>query len=67
MAPPSLIVELTEDDVSAKLQAMELYGSQAHEHPHTRSETTLRSLAVLRGMQAGVALGEGFHVARWLA
>lgn len=67
VAPPSLIVELTEDDVSAKLQAMELYGSQAHEHPHTRSETTLRSLAVLRGMQAGVALGEGFHVARWLA
>jgi LmbE family N-acetylglucosaminyl deacetylase len=64
---PSLIVELDEDDLNTKLQAMELYGSQAHEHPHTRSEPTLRSLAVLRGMQAGVALGEGFHVARWLA
>jgi LmbE family N-acetylglucosaminyl deacetylase len=64
---PSLIVELDEDDLSTKLHAMELYGSQAHEHPHTRSEPTLRSLAVLRGMQAGVALGEGFHVARWLA
>ncbi|WP_049571047.1 PIG-L deacetylase family protein [Nocardiopsis sp. SBT366] len=64
---PNLIVELDEQDLEAKLQAMELYGSQSHEHPHTRSELTLRSLAVLRGMQAGVALGEGYHVLRHLA
>ncbi|MEU3018074.1 MULTISPECIES: PIG-L family deacetylase [unclassified Nocardiopsis] len=65
--PPHLVVELTEADLRAKLQAMELYGSQSHAHPHTRSEPTLRSLAVLRGMQAGVALGEGYHVLRLLA
>lgn len=64
--PPNLIVELEEEDLSAKLQGMELYGSQSHRHPHTRSELTLRSLAVLRGMQAGVALGEGYHVSRHL-
>ncbi|MFE1170618.1 PIG-L deacetylase family protein [Nocardiopsis sp. NPDC058789] len=64
---PNLIVELSDADLEAKLQAMELYGSQSHEHPHTRSELTLRSLAVLRGMQAGVALGEGYHVLRHLA
>ncbi len=64
---PNLIVALSEADLAAKLQAMELYGSQSHEHPHTRSELTLRSLAVLRGMQAGVALGEGYHVLRHLA
>ncbi|MBR8740898.1 PIG-L deacetylase family protein [Nocardiopsis sp. MG754419] len=65
--PPNLIVELSEEDLLAKLHGMELYGSQSHEHPHTRSELTLRSLAVLRGMQAGVALGEGYHVLRHLA
>ncbi|WP_017606873.1 PIG-L deacetylase family protein [Nocardiopsis alkaliphila] len=64
--PPNLIVELQEEGLSAKLQGMELYGSQSHRHPHTRSELTLRSLAVLRGMQAGVALGEGYHVLRHL-
>lgn len=64
---PNFIVELEEEDLLAKLQGMELYGSQSHEHPHTRSELTLRSLAVLRGMQAGVALGEGYHVLRHLA
>ncbi|MEU3310304.1 PIG-L deacetylase family protein [Nocardiopsis sp. NPDC055551] len=64
---PNLIVELEEEDLLIKLQGMELYGSQSHEHPHTRSELTLRSLAVLRGMQAGVALGEGYHVLRHLA
>ena len=65
--PPHLIVELDEKELEAKLHGMELYGSQSHEHPHTRSNPTLRSLAVLRGMQAGVAFGEGYHVLRWQA
>ncbi|MET9796425.1 PIG-L deacetylase family protein [Nocardiopsis alba] len=64
---PNLIVELEEEDLLAKLHGMELYGSQTHSHPHTRSELTLRSLSVLRGMQAGVCLGEGYHVLRHLA
>jgi LmbE family N-acetylglucosaminyl deacetylase len=67
LCPPNLIVELDEVQVVDKLHGMQLYGSQSHQHPHTRSEPTLRSLAVLRGMQAGVALGEGFHVLRCLA
>ncbi|MEV2278336.1 PIG-L family deacetylase [Nocardiopsis sp. NPDC049922] len=64
VAPPSLLVELDEGALAAKLDAMATYGSQNHPHPHTRSATTLRALAVLRGMQAGVALAEGFHVLR---
>ncbi|MDA8369699.1 MAG: PIG-L family deacetylase [Nocardiopsaceae bacterium] len=66
-APPNLLVELLEEEVEAKIAAMRLYGTQIHDHPHTRSEPTLRSLAVLRGMQGGVALAEGFHAMRWLA
>ncbi|TQN28772.1 LmbE family N-acetylglucosaminyl deacetylase [Haloactinospora alba] len=64
---PDLLVELSEHDIGAKTSAMRLYGTQTHEHPHTRSELTLRSLAVLRGMQGGTALAEGFHTMRSLA
>ncbi|WP_017577503.1 PIG-L deacetylase family protein [Nocardiopsis kunsanensis] len=66
VVPPNLIVGLRERDVEAKLVGMQMYGSQSHDHPHTRSELTLRSLAALRGMQAGVAHGEGYHVLRHL-
>ncbi len=64
---PSLLVELTEEDLGSKLAALRLYATQVHEHPHTRSEQTIRSLAVLRGMQGGVPLAEAYHVMRWLA
>lgn len=67
-APPTnFLVALEQRHVDEKIAAMRLYGSQIHEHPHTRSELTLRSLAALRGMQGGVALAEGFHTLRWLA
>lgn len=64
---PNLLVELSEEDLESKLAALRLYATQIHEHPHTRSEQTLRSLAVLRGMQAGVPLAEAFHIMRCLA
>ncbi|GAA3731107.1 PIG-L deacetylase family protein [Salinactinospora qingdaonensis] len=68
MAPsPQLLVELNENNIDDKILAMRLYGTQIHEHPHTRSEQTLRSLATLRGMQGGVAFAEGYHVMRCLA
>lgn len=60
-------VELEEHHLDDKITAMGLYGTQTHDHPHTRSERTLRSLAVLRGMHVGVALAEAFHTLRWLA
>ncbi|QBI52029.1 glucosamine-6-phosphate deaminase-like protein [Streptomonospora litoralis] len=63
---PNLLVELDQAAVDAKIAAMRLYGSQFHDHPHTRSELTLQSLSVLRGMQGGVAFAEGYHAMRWL-
>lgn len=63
---PSFLVELAGHDLDAKITGMRLYGTQMHEHPHTRSEATLRSLATLRGMQGGVALAEGYHTMRLL-
>ncbi|TDQ55305.1 PIG-L deacetylase family protein [Actinorugispora endophytica] len=64
--PPNFFVELTEAQVDAKIEAMHLYGSQAHAHPHTRSDLTLRSLAALRGMHVGVPFAEGYHTLRCL-
>lgn len=64
---PNLLVELNEQHLHDKIAAMRLYGTQTREHPHTRSELSLRSLAALRGMQGGSAFAEGFHVMRWLA
>ncbi|WP_345558472.1 PIG-L family deacetylase [Streptomonospora halophila] len=64
---PNMLVELDEAAIEAKIAAMRLYGSQFHDHPHTRSELTLQSLAVLRGMQGGVAFAEGYHATRMLA
>lgn len=64
---PNLLVELADRDIDAKINAMRLYGTQVHDHPHTRSEQTLRSLATVRGMQAGVATAEGFHAMRVVA
>ncbi|PRX99419.1 PIG-L deacetylase family protein [Allonocardiopsis opalescens] len=64
--PPNLLVELQPHHVDHKIHAMSLYGTQVHDHPHTRSELTLRSLAALRGMQGGTSFAEGFHCLRWL-
>ncbi|RCV50771.1 PIG-L deacetylase family protein [Marinitenerispora sediminis] len=64
---PNLLVRLAESHVDDKVAAMRLYGTQIHDHPHTRSELTLRSLAALRGMQGGFSFAEGFHVLRWSA
>lgn len=55
-------VELDESDLQAKQEALREYGSQ-----HGRSymsESFVRSLAVSRGVQAGVPLAEVFEVIR---
>lgn len=64
---PNFLVELEERHINTKIAGMRQYGSQIHDHPHTRSELTLRSLALLRGMQSGTHFAEGFHCLRWLA
>ncbi|GAB3440101.1 PIG-L family deacetylase [Streptomonospora sediminis] len=66
-AAPNMLVELDQGAIDSKIAAMRLYGSQFHDHPHTRSELTLQSLAVLRGMQGGVAFAEAYYAMRCLA
>ncbi|WP_066369472.1 PIG-L deacetylase family protein [Herbidospora mongoliensis] len=66
-SPPTFFIELAPQHLSAKLTAMDLYASQRREHPHTRSDETLRSLAVLRGTQCGAAAAEAYECVRWTA
>ncbi|GLX95527.1 PIG-L family deacetylase [Herbidospora sp. NBRC 101105] len=65
--PPAFYVELETRHLNAKLEAMDLYASQRRDHPHTRSDETLRSLAVLRGMQCGVTAAEAFECVQLMA
>ena len=47
-----------------KLEAMELYESEAAEFPHPRSPVALRALAVLPGSQASLEAAEAFQLIR---
>ncbi|MEU7988887.1 PIG-L family deacetylase [Streptosporangium canum] len=66
-APPTFYLPLELRHVDAKVQAMDLYASQRRDHPHTRSDETLRSLATLRGMQCGAAAAEAYACIRLTA
>jgi LmbE family N-acetylglucosaminyl deacetylase len=56
-------VEVTEDDLMAKLKALASYRSQ--EARSYLSEEYLRSWAVMRGTQTGLALAEAYEVLHW--
>ncbi|MER6171377.1 PIG-L family deacetylase [Streptosporangium sp. NPDC001681] len=66
-APPNFYVTLQPRHVDAKVTAMDLYSSQRREHPHTRSDETLRSLATLRGMQCGAEAAEAYECMRLMS
>lgn len=57
-------VKVGEEDVAAKLSAIECYKSQGH-RVYTDKEY-LRSQMRFRGVQAGVAYAEAFEVIRWI-
>jgi LmbE family N-acetylglucosaminyl deacetylase len=63
---PTIYVELSRDDLSAKLAAMSCHASQMRESPSERSLDALDALARLRGMQVGVRAAEAFAPRRLL-
>ncbi|MBL8048206.1 MAG: PIG-L family deacetylase [Chthonomonas sp.] len=58
-----LFVEVSEDQLMAKVRALAAYESQGFRS--YSNEATLRSLAHVRGIQSGYALAESFEVIRW--
>jgi LmbE family N-acetylglucosaminyl deacetylase len=49
-----------------KIQIMRIYKSEIKKHPFPRSADSLRSLAILRGVEAGCQYAEAFRVLKWV-
>lgn len=61
---PNLYFILTEDNIQAKIDAMECYKYEKRDFPHPRSGEALRIYARKRGVEVGSNFAEGFHVVR---
>ncbi len=57
-------VKLSEEDISAKVTAMEFYESQSHRQ--YANEVFLKGLARTRGVQINTEYAEVFEVVRWI-
>jgi len=59
-----LFIELSEKNLKTKIEALQLYTTQAHRR--YMQEEFIRSLAVVRGVQVGKKFAESFEVIRWI-
>jgi LmbE family N-acetylglucosaminyl deacetylase len=60
---PDTYIEIGEEGISRKLEALSAYEGVMRKYPHPRSDEAIRALAVLRGSQVGRNLCEGFQTA----
>ena len=58
---PSLFVEIGEEGLNKKLEALSCYAGVMRPYPHPRSDEALRGLAAWRGAQAGCCYAEAFE------
>lgn len=61
---PNLYIEVSEDDVNAKCEAMREYKFETREYPHPRSFKALKVLAQYRGYTSGNQMAEAFEIVR---
>lgn len=61
---PNMFVELNEDDLEAKIKAMEAYEFEKREYPHPRSPEALMIRAQMWGVANGVDYAEAFQLIR---
>ena len=59
---PNLYVNVSEDDVNAKINAMQTFKDEARPDPHPRSPEALKSLAKVRGSESGFYFAECFMI-----
>lgn len=60
---PNFFIEIKEEGIVKKLEALSNYEGVMREYPHPRSETALKGLAAFRGCQAGMNYAEAFETA----
>lgn len=58
---PVFYVDIS-NTIENKIEAMNIYDSEVGEHPFPRSEVSIKSLAALRGVEAGVNAAEAFRL-----
>lgn len=58
---PNTFVEIGEEGVVKKIEALSAYAGVMRPYPHPRSEEALKGLAAYRGSQAGVNYAEAFE------
>ena len=63
---PNLFIEVSEDDLQAKVDAMAAYQYEVREFPHPRSAEALRIMAQYRGYTVGKRLAEAFQIIRFI-
>lgn len=63
---PNCFVELTEQQMTKKCEAMRLYSTEVQAYPLPRSDEGLKALAQYRGMMAGVPYCEAFQIVKQL-
>ncbi len=61
---PNMFVEISEQDLEAKIKGMESYEFEKRAFPHPRSPEALRILAQQRGLTVGKNLAEAFCIIR---
>lgn len=60
---PNLFVEIGEDGIKKKLEALRAYRGVMRDYPHPRSNEAITGLAAYRGAQAGCHYAEAFMCA----
>lgn len=61
---PNLFIEIGEEDLQAKINAMEVYEFEKRSYPHPRSPKALKIRAQMWGVANGLGLAEAFQVVR---
>ena len=54
-------ISVSDDDIEAKLSAIDVYDNVLRKPPHPRSIVGIQSLATIRGCQSGTQLAEAFQ------
>ena len=60
---PDTFIEIAEEGIKRKLEALYAYEGVMRAYPHSRSDESIRALALIRGSQVGRNLCEGFQTA----
>jgi len=63
---PNLFITIDEDNLEAKINAMESYENERRAYPHPRSPKALKILAQQRGVTVGKSFVEAFQIIRMI-